>query len=115
MASVDRCDKTLPLNEMMFYVRKSKALRDRWNTDLAGLCREFGVSDAEYQALQDKDVRKLHELGVHQYYVPQMLRLFYGASANSNAHPALEAYKRAYPEESARALELAAKLEREGR
>ena len=113
MASVDRCDKTLPLNEMMFYVRKSKELRDRWNTDLEGLCREFGVSQVEYEALRDRDVRKLHELGVHQYYVPQMLRLFYGASANSNAHPALEAYKRAYPEESARALALAERLERE--
>ena|SRR3989442_1380253 len=114
MGSVDRCDKTLPLNEMMFSVRKSKDLRDRWNTDLAGLCREFGVSDEEYEALRDKDVRKLHELGVHQYYVPQMLRLFYGAAANSNMHPALEAYKRAYPEESARALELATRLESEG-
>src|SRR6266550_4387978 len=107
MGSVDRCDATLPLNEMMFYVRKSKDLRERWNTDLAGLCREFGVSQAEYEALRD--------LGVHQYYVPQMLRLCYGASANSNAHPALEAYKRAYPEESARALVLAERLEREGR
>ena len=113
MGSVDRCDKTLPLNEMMFYVRKSQALRERWNTDLQGICREFGVSDAEYEALRDKDVRRLHELGVHQYYVPQMLRLFYGAAANSNMHPALEAYKRAYPEESARALDLAARLERE--
>ena len=114
MGSVDRTDKTLPLNEMMFYVRKSKDLRDRWHTDLAGICREFGVGQAEYEALRDQDVKTLHELGVHQYYVPQMLRLFHGASANSNAHPALEAYKRAYPEESARALELAARLEREG-
>ena len=79
MGNVERCDKTLPTNAMMYHVRK------------------------------------LHELGVHQYYVPQMLRLFYGASANSNAHPALEAYKRAYPEESARALALAERLEREGR
>src|SRR5947207_11847040 len=71
MGSVDKCDATLPLNEMMFYVRKSKDLRERWNTDLAGLCREFGVSQAEYEALRDQDVRKLHELGVHQYYVPR--------------------------------------------
>jgi protocatechuate 4,5-dioxygenase alpha chain len=113
MGSVDRCDKTLPLNEMMFYVRRSKELRERWTTDLAALCREFGVSEAEYEALRDKDVRRLHDLGVHQYYVPQMLRLFYGASANTNAHPALEAYKRAYPEESARALSLAERLARE--
>jgi Aromatic-ring-opening dioxygenase LigAB, LigA subunit len=115
MGSVERCDPTLPLNEMMFYVRRSRELRERWNRDLAGLCREFGVSQAEYEALRDQDVRTLHELGVHQYYVPQMLRLFHGASANSNAHPALEAYKRAYPEESARALALAEQLEREGR
>jgi hypothetical protein len=47
---------------------------------------------------------------VHQYYVPQILRLFFGASANSNAYPALEAYKRAYPEETAQALELQARL-----
>jgi len=115
MASVDKCDATLALNEMMFYVRKSKELRERWNTDLFGLCRDFGVTAAEYEALRDKDVRKLHDLGVHQYYVPQMLRLFYGAAMNSNAHAALEAYKRAYPEESARALALAEKMEREGR
>ena len=110
MGSVDRCDITLPLNEMMFYVRRDRALRDRWLTDLAGLARDFGLSAAELEALRDKDVRRLHEMGVHQYYVPQILRLFFGASANSNAHPALEAYTRAYPEESARALALAADL-----
>src|SRR5262245_51143535 len=93
---------------MMFYVRRDRALRDRWLTDLDGLARDFGLSAAELDALRDKDVRRLHEMGVHQYYVPQILRLFFGASANSNAHPALEAYKRAYPEESARALSLAA-------
>ena len=110
MGSVDRCDKTLPLNEMMFYVRRDPGLRARWGTDLAGLAHEFGLSASEYEALRDRDVRRLHELGVHQYYVPQILRLFYGASANSNAHPALEAYKRAYPEESARSMELQARL-----
>ena len=104
MGHVDRTDKTLPLNEMMFYVRRDARLRARWNTDLEGIAREFGLSRAEYDALRDKDVRRLHELGVHQYYVPQILRLFYGASMNTNNHPALEAYKRAYPEEAARAL-----------
>ena len=106
MGSVERCDITLPLNEMMFYVRRDARLRERWNTDLESLAREFGLSREEYEALRDKDVRRLHELGVHQYYVPQILRLFFGASANSNAHPALEAYKRAYPEETARAFAL---------
>ena len=115
MGSVDRCDKTLPTNEMMFHVRRDAALRARWLTDLEGVARQFGLSREEYEAVRDKDVRRLHEMGVHQYYVPQILRLFYGAAANSNSHPALEAYRRAYPEEAARSEQLQAELEKRGR
>jgi Aromatic-ring-opening dioxygenase LigAB, LigA subunit len=114
MGNVERCDKTLPLNEMMFYVRRDARLRERWTTDLPALAREYGLSREEYEAVRDRDVRRLNEIGVHQYYIPQILRLFYGAAANSNAHPALEAYKRAYPEETARALRLQEDLERRG-
>jgi Aromatic-ring-opening dioxygenase LigAB, LigA subunit len=115
MGNVERCDKTLALNEMLFYVRRDARLRERWITDLEGLAREFGLSRAEYEAVRDKDVRRLNEIGVHQYYIPQILRLFYGAAVNSNAHPALEAYKRAYPEETARAMRLQEQLERRER
>jgi Aromatic-ring-opening dioxygenase LigAB, LigA subunit len=115
MGNVDRCDKTLPTNEMMYHVRRDATLRARWLSDLEGVARQFGLSREEYEAVRDKDVRRLHELGVHQYYVPQILRLFYGAAANSNAHPALEAYKRAYPEEAARSARLQAELEKRGR
>ena len=114
MGNVERCDKTLPLNEMMFHVRRDAGLRARMRSDLEGVARQFGLSQAEYEALRDRDVRRLHDLGVHQYYVPQILRLFYGASANTNAHPVLEAYRKAYPEESARALAAAETRPREG-
>ena len=112
MGNVERCDKTLPLNEMMFYVRKDAGLRRRWQTDLEGLCRDFGLGREESEALQARDVRRLNELGVHQYYIPQIMRLFFGASANSNTHPALEAYRRAFPEETAQAFAEAERLER---
>lgn len=115
MGNVERCDKTLPLNEMIFYVRKDARLRERWLTDLEGLCREFGLSAAEHEALRDRDVRRLNDLGVHQYYIPQILRLFYGAALNTNNHPALQAYRRAFPEETAKAFALAEQLERRGR
>ena len=115
MGNVDRCDKTLPTNEMIYHVRRDATLRARWVTDLEGVARQFGLSREEYEAVRDKDVRRLHELGVHQYYVPQILRLFFGAAANSNSHPALEAYKRAYPEEAARSERLQAELEKRGR
>ena len=112
MGNVERCDKTLPLNEMIYYVRKDAALRERWRTDLEALCRQFGLSREEYEALRDKDVRRLNEMGVHQYYIPQIMRLFYGASLNTNNHPALEAYQRAFPEETAKSFALAAELEK---
>lgn len=115
MGNVERCDKTLPLNEMIFYVRREAGLRARWLTDLESLVREFGLSREEYEALRDRDVRRLNEMGVHQYYIPQILRLFYGAAANANSHPALEAYKRAFPEEAAEASRLQERLERRGR
>jgi protocatechuate 4,5-dioxygenase alpha chain len=111
MGNVERCDKTLPLNEMIFYVRRDRRLRERWTTDLEGLAREFGLSRAEYEALRDQDIRRLNDMGVHQYYLPQILRLFHGAAANTNSHPALEAYKRAFPEETAAALALQARVE----
>jgi len=111
MGNVERCDKTLPLNEMIYHVRGDARLRERWKTDLPGLAREFGLGRDEYEALRDQDIRRLNELGVHQYYLPQILRLFHGASANTNSHPALEAYKRAFPEETAKAQALQDRLD----
>jgi len=111
MGNVERCDRTLPLNEMIYHVRRDATLRARWLTDLEGIAREFGLAREEYEALRDKDVRRLMDMGVHQYYIPQILRLFFGAAQNTNSSPALEYYKRAYPAETARALALQARLE----
>src|SRR5207245_3515397 len=111
MGNVERCDKTLPINEMIFHVRRDAALRARFLSDLEGLAREFGLSRAEYEAVRDKDPRRMMDLGVHQYYVPQILRLFFGNAQNSNSSETLECYRRAFPEETARALALQQKLE----
>jgi protocatechuate 4,5-dioxygenase alpha chain len=111
MGNVERCDKTLPLNEMMFHVRRDARLRERWRADFEHLAHEFGLSRAEIDAVQARDPRRLMDLGVHQYYVPQILRLFFGAAQNSNASAALECYRRAYPVETADAMALQARLE----
>jgi hypothetical protein len=111
VGNVERCDKTLPTNEMMFYVRRDAALRERWKTDLEGLAQQFGLSRAEYEAVRDKDPKRLMDLGVHQYYVPQILRLFFGAAQNTNSSATLECYRRAFPEETAKAMALQARLQ----
>jgi Aromatic-ring-opening dioxygenase LigAB, LigA subunit len=112
VGNVERCDKTLPTNEMIYHVRRSASLRERWKTDLESVAREFGLSQAEYEAIRDKDVRRMRDLGVHQYYIPQILRLFFGSSNNSNASAALECYKRAFPDEFARSVALQEELAR---
>lgn len=98
MGPVDRVDRTLPLNEMIYHVRRDADLRRRWREDFAGLARQFGLSPDEVVAVETSDVRRLHDLGVHPYYVSQILRLTFGAGGASNAHPALQAFRRAYPE-----------------
>jgi hypothetical protein len=95
---VEKVDRTLPLNLMMFHVRRDAELRRRWAEDFDALAREFGLSADEAAAVKASDVRRLNDLGVHQYYVSQILRLTFGAAGASNAHPALEAFRRAYPE-----------------
>jgi hypothetical protein len=104
MGNVERVDKTLPLNEMIYYVRKDAALRQRWLDDLEALCREFGCGEDEYEALREVDVRRLMDLGVHQYLIPHILRLFYGVTGMTNNHPAMRAYQDAFPDEARQAL-----------
>src|SRR5262245_30596181 len=98
MGNVEKVDRTLPLNQMIFYVRRDAELRRRWREDFDGLAGEFGLTRAETDAVKAADVRALNEMGVHQYLVSQILRLSFGTAGASNTHPALEAFRRAYPE-----------------
>jgi len=100
MGNVERVDKALPLNDMIYYVRKDASLRARWLSDLENLCREFGYSDREYQTLHVVDIKGLMDLGVYQYLIPHILRLFYGVTAMTNNHPALTAYRDAFADEA---------------
>jgi hypothetical protein len=100
MGHVDKVDRTLPLNLMIFHVRRDAELRRRWREDFDALAREFGLSDEEIAAVKSADVRRLNDMGVHQYLVSQVLRLSFGTAGASNTHPALEAFRRAYPERS---------------
>src|SRR5207237_10138077 len=102
MGNVERCDKTLPLNQMMFHVRRDAQLRARWRTDFEGLAREFGLRRAEIDAVLAKDPRRLMDLGVHQYYVPQTLRLSCGAAPHRNPSAARECSRRTSPAAPAR-------------
>ena len=104
MGNVHRVDLTQPLNDMVYHVRLDAELRRQWQEDLPSLAARFGLGQAELDALQPPDPVKLMDVGVHQYLIPHILRLTYGASNMTNTHPALVAYQVAFPKESTSVL-----------
>jgi hypothetical protein len=85
-------DKTLPANKLVFEVRRDRALRERFATDLEGLMSDYGLSDEEKRALREVDLKRLAALGLHPYFLPQVSRLFKGAGYNHNDSAAAQLY-----------------------
>jgi hypothetical protein len=85
-------DKTLPCNRLIFELRRDAALRERFHGDLEALMRDYGLSEEERQALRQVDLKRLGELGVHPYFLPQVARLFRGARHNHNESEAARLY-----------------------
>jgi hypothetical protein len=90
--SILKTDRTLPANKMIFEVRRDPALRARFAADLDGLMREYGLSEPEKDALRKADLKRLAELGMHPYFLPQVSRLFKGAGYNHNESEAAQLY-----------------------
>ena len=87
--------RDLPSNRMIFEVRRDPAKFKVFAADLERFMGDYGLSDAEKQAFRDVDIRRLGELGVHPYFLPQVSRLFHGAAYNHNKSAAAQAYGKA--------------------
>ena len=90
--SILNTDRTLPANKLVFEVRRDARLRERFRTDLEGLMRDYGLSEEEKVALRKADLKRLGELGMHPYFLPQVSRLFKGAGYNHNESAAAQLY-----------------------
>jgi hypothetical protein len=86
----------LPSNTMVFEVRRDNAVWPSFRENLEELMQKYGLSEAEKQAFRDIDVRRLGELGVHPYFLPQITRLFLGGAANSSNSAAAQAYRKSF-------------------
>jgi len=91
-------DPDLPSNRLIFEVRRDNAVWPHFAERLEELMQQYGLSEAEKQAFRDVDVRRLGELGVHPYFLPQVTRLFHGAAANHSRSKAADAYRRSFGE-----------------
>jgi hypothetical protein len=85
-------DKTLPANKLIFEIRRDAGKRERFRTDLEGLMSDYGLSEEEKAAFRQIDIKRLGELGVHPYFLPQVTRLFKGAGYNHNESEAARLY-----------------------
>ena len=90
--SILNTDKTLPANRLIFEVRRDPAKLERFRADLEGLMADYGLSEEERNALRRVDLKRLGELGVHPYFLPQVSRLFKGAGYNHNESAAAQLY-----------------------
>jgi hypothetical protein len=90
--SILNTDKTLPANKLIFEVRRDADKRERFRSDLEGLMSDYGLSEEEKRALRQIDIRRLGELGMHPYFLPQVTRLFKGAGYNHNESEAARLY-----------------------
>jgi hypothetical protein len=88
-------NRLLPSNRLLFELRRDKRLLDRFQTDMEGMMTEYRLSEEEKQVWRDRDIKRLSEMGVHPYMVPQFSRLFYGSAYNSNDSVAAQQYRAA--------------------
>jgi hypothetical protein len=91
---IDNVDRTLPSNRLVFDVRRDLALVQRFRDDLEGLMQEYGLSEEEKQAFRSRDFKRLGELGVHPYFLPQTSRLYTTSADNHNDSEAAQLYAR---------------------
>lgn len=85
-------DPTLPSNRMVFEVRRDAKLLERFHEDLESMMTEYRLSEEEKQAWRTIDIRKLADLGLHPYFLPQVSRLFLGTAYNHNRSAAAQLY-----------------------
>ncbi len=85
-------DRTLPSNRMVFDVRRDMALNRRFLRNIEPVMEEYGLGEEEREAFRARDLKKLGELGVHPYYLPQIARLFHTSFDNHNDSEAARFY-----------------------
>ena len=82
----------LAANRMIFEVRRDPALYSDFAENFETVMENYGLTEDERQAFRDIDIKRLGELGVHPYFLPQVSRLFHGGAYNHNDSPSAQAY-----------------------
>ncbi len=85
-------NRELGANRMIYEVRRDPALFTDFADNFENIMESYDLTEDERQAFRDLDIRRLGELGVHPYFLPQVSRLFHGGAYNHNRSPSAQAY-----------------------
>jgi len=91
---IGNVDKTLASNRLIFEVRRDGAMLQRFRGDPEAVMEEYRLTEAERRAWRECDLKRLAELGVHPYFLPQVSRLIEGGAYNHNDSAAARLYAR---------------------
>lgn len=86
----------LASNRLIFAIRRDNSVWPHFTERLESLMSEYGLTEEEKDAFRNVDVRRLGELGVHPYFLPQVTRLFHGSAANHSRSNAANAYRKSF-------------------
>ncbi|WP_213765558.1 hypothetical protein [Caballeronia sp. dw_19] len=89
-------DPDLPSNRLVYEVRRDDAVWPTFKERVEEVMTFYGLSDAEKQAWRDIDLRRLADLGMHPYFLPQVTRLMRGSAGNHSKSAAAQAYRVAF-------------------
>ena len=84
--------RELAANKMIYDVRRKPVLFNNFSKQLDQIMEDYGLTDEERKAFRNLDLKRLGELGVHPYFLPQVSRLFHGGTHNHNNSAAARAY-----------------------
>jgi DNA-binding SARP family transcriptional activator len=87
-------DPDLPSNRLVYAIRGRRDLYEDFPKKLEAAAVEYGLSAEETAAWRDVNVKRLGELGVHPYFLPQITRIMHGSRKNDSQSAAARAYKR---------------------
>ncbi|MGW1738815.1 hypothetical protein ACWCPQ_08380 [Nocardia sp. NPDC001965] len=88
---LDRFNPLLKTNDLVQDLKWDHEFRARFESDENDVLDEYPLSDAERQAIRDRDFRGLHEMGLHPYLLSQLARLIYGTGEKAGTSGAATA------------------------
>lgn len=81
----EKLDPTLASHDLVQDLKWNPELRAQFQRDEASVLNRYDLKPEERKAIEERDFRRLYDLGIHPYLGGQLSRLIYGNDAGKGA------------------------------